>query len=186
MLKQPPFLESVGQTVAETFKPAADAVFRAAQARGVLWANHVLKSAPAATERLKAHTGRTLRVELEGAWNQPGPTVLAITPAGLLEQIDEGRVADLTLHVDASAPLEQAQRLARGEQPRVAIEGDAALAADVSWIIANVRWDVAADLERAFGPTAADVLVRAGGMAAEGARMAADGLRSVAQAFKKN
>ncbi|MCA0175998.1 MAG: hypothetical protein LCH73_06875 [Proteobacteria bacterium] len=185
MLKQPPMLESLSQTVSGAVKPAADAVFRAAQARGVLWANHVLKSAPAATQRLVPHAGRVLRVELEGAWNQPGPTVLAITPAGLLEQVDDAHAADLTLHVDASAPLDQAQRLARGEQPRVAIEGDAALAADVSWIIANVRWDVAADLERVFGPTAADVLVRAGGMAAEGARMAADGMRAVAAAFKR-
>jgi hypothetical protein len=36
--------------------------------------------------------------------------------------------------------------------PPVDIEGDAQLAGDVNWLMQNLRWDVAADLERLFPP----------------------------------
>ena len=68
-----------------------DLVLPAATARLILLANHVLSSAPAATERLKAHAGRALHIEVEG-WRLPLPTppalTLCITPAGLLGKMD--------------------------------------------------------------------------------------------------
>ena len=151
-------------------------VMPAATARFVLLANHVLASVPAATERLKAHAGRRLLIQTEG-WRlplpQPPALALLITPAGLLEAPEAGTPeapADLRLGVDMAQPLEGARRLAAGELPPVRVEGDATLAADVSWVIANVRWDVAADLERVFGPSVAEGLSRVGGHALAAAR----------------
>jgi ubiquinone biosynthesis accessory factor UbiJ len=154
--------------------PLTDLLWPAATARFVLLANHVLMSAPAATERLRAHAGRVLSLEPTG-WRLPLPVpptlVLRVTPAGLFEATDEGAaVPDLRLRVDASQPLDTALRVASGEQPSLQIEGDAALATDMNWLIANVRWDIAADLERVFGPAVADTLSRAGGQVASVAR----------------
>ncbi|MBN8488660.1 MAG: hypothetical protein J0M20_13180 [Burkholderiales bacterium] len=149
--------------------PLTDLVLPAAAARFVLLANHVLSAAPAATERLQARSGQSLRIEVEG-WRiplpPPPPLSLRITPAGLLEAmaIDEpGRDApDLQLRVDASQPLSAARSLAVGQVPAVHVEGDAALAADITWILANVRWDIAADLERVVGGPLGETVARAG------------------------
>jgi ubiquinone biosynthesis accessory factor UbiJ len=161
-------------------------VLPAATARFVLLANHVLTAAPVAPERLKAHVGRVLRIEVEG-WSlplpPPPPLALRITPAGLLEAVEaaealDGR-ADLRLRVDATDPLAAARRVATGQLPTVHIEGDVSLAADVNWVIANVRWDIAADLERVFGPAVADGLSRLGGSALNTLRAVAQGAASV-------
>ncbi|HEV8691648.1 MAG TPA: hypothetical protein VGQ91_15205 [Ideonella sp.] len=169
--------------------PVTDLLLPAATDRFVLLANHVLSSAPAATERLKAHTGRLLRVEVEG-WRfplpPPPPLVLRITPAGLFEApsaAEPAPEADLHLRVDASQPFEAARRVAGGELPPVQIEGDAALAADVGWVVTNVRWDIAADLERVFGPLVAGGLAQAGEKLAAAARTLAQGAASV---FRKS
>jgi len=167
--------------------PVTDLVLTAATARFVLLANHVLAAAPAATERLQAHQGRVLRVEVEG-WRLPLPTppalVLRISAAGLLEADETpadgvAAASDLRLRVDASEPLDVARRMATGELPPVQIEGDVGFAADVNWVIANVRWDVAADLERVFGPMVAHTLASAGEKAVAAARTLAQGVSSV-------
>jgi ubiquinone biosynthesis protein UbiJ len=49
-----------------------------------------------------------------------------------------------------------------GTPPAVQIEGDAQLAGDVNWLLQNLRWDVAADLERLFGPGVAHQIHQAG------------------------
>ncbi|MBQ0931753.1 hypothetical protein [Ideonella alba] len=149
--------------------PLTDLVLPAAAARFVLLANHVLTAAPVATDRLKVRQGRTLRVEVDG-WRiplpPPPPMTLRITPAGLLEAVaaDEPGAdqPDLRLRVDASQPLSAARSLASGQVPEVHVEGDAALAADITWILANVRWDIAADLERVVGGPLGDTVARAG------------------------
>lgn len=171
-------------------QPLTDLLLPAATSRFILLANHVLSAAPVAPERLKPHAGRVLRVEVSG-WRlpvpPPPPLTLRISPAGLLEapDADDTPVAsapatpDLRLTVDASDPLATARRLAAGEMPGVQIEGDVALAADVNWVIANVRWDIAADLERVFGPALADGLARLGDNAAAAFRAVAQGAASV-------
>lgn len=145
-----------------------DLLLPALSARFVLLANHVLASAPAATQRLVAHSGKSVQLDVEG-WSlpvlpAPPSLLLKITPAGLFEVPEAGQLPtapDLRLALDTSQPLENAKRLAAGEVPAVRIEGDAALAADMSWLLANVRWDITADLQKVFGPVAAEGFSRA-------------------------
>jgi ubiquinone biosynthesis protein UbiJ len=49
----------------------------------------------------------------------------------------------------------------------------------VNWVVANVRWDIAADLERVFGPVVAGGLAQAGEKLAATARTLAEGAASV-------
>ena len=140
----------------------------AAMRRTTLVLNHVLSSEPVATERLRPHAGR--RIELQPqAWPgllPPLPRLaFAVTPAGLLDWDADGAglQADLTVRFDASNPALLAARALSGETPAVDIQGDAQLAADVNWLLQNLRWDVEADLERALGPAAAHQIVRLGG-----------------------
>lgn len=149
----------------------------AVMTRVTLALNHVLGAEAVATARLQAHAGRSVRVRLDG-WPAllPPPPGLAfrVTPAGLLEWCgaDAGEVPDLMLKVDASNPALLLARLAAGERPTVAIEGDAGLAADVDWLVQNLRWDVAGDLEAVLGPVAAEQLARLGSALARGLRAA--------------
>jgi ubiquinone biosynthesis accessory factor UbiJ len=146
--------------------------------RLVLVVNHVLSGEPAATERLAPHAGRVLRLELEG-WPRllPAPPrlVFRITPAALIEWAgaDEAPVdADLVVRSDASNPAAMALRALAGETPALAIDGDAQFAADIDWLTRNLRWDVAADLERVFGPVVAHEVARLGSLLARGLRAA--------------
>jgi len=59
----------------------------------------------------------------------------------------------------------------KGGLPPMSIDGDGALAADVSWIAQNVRWDPAADAERFFGPTVAEGVSRASAQFAQAGEM---------------
>ena len=144
--------------------------------RATLLLNHVLSSEAVATERLRVHAGRSVVLSLAG-WPKllPPPPVLAwrVTPAGLLEWCAEpGATPDLAVQIDASNPALLAARALAGEPAAVQIEGDAQLASDVNWLIQNLRWDVAADLERFFGPLVAQQLAQLGRSAAAGLRAA--------------
>jgi ubiquinone biosynthesis protein UbiJ len=169
--------------------PVTDLLLPAATERFILLANHVLSSAPVATERLRVHRGRRLRIEVQN-WRlpvpPPPPLVLRVTPAGLLEAGgDEPAAAageasaELHLRVDAARPLEAARRAVTGELPPLQIEGDVAFAADVSWVAGNVRWDIAGDLERVFGPLVAGGLAQVGDKLVSTARTLAQGAASV-------
>lgn len=139
--------------------------------------NHVLASEAAATARLRPHAGRSLALALQG-WPAllPPPPVLAwrITPAGLLEWCgpDGASAPDLAVTMDAANPALLLTRALGGTPPSVQIDGDAQLAGDVNWLLQNLRWDVASDLERLFGPTVALPLVRVGSMLASALRTA--------------
>jgi ubiquinone biosynthesis protein UbiJ len=147
--------------------------------RLVLLANHVIAAEPVAVQRLLPHAGRVLRVELD-RWPGllPAPPVLAfrITPAGLVEWCSEAPPeADLRLTVDAANPAALA-----GEQPAMAIEGNAQFAAEVDWLTKNLRWDLAADLERVVGPGPAHEITRLGAMLVQGLRRAVQGAGAAA------
>lgn len=142
--------------------------------------NHVLRSEPAALARLGPHAGRELSVEL-GGW----PTLLPpappmrwrVTPAGMLEwcgSVAAQGGADLRVVVEAGNPAALLARALAGERPAVQVDGDAAFAADVGWLLQNLRWDVGADLERAFGPAVAGQLHQLARAFARGLRAALD------------
>jgi ubiquinone biosynthesis protein UbiJ len=104
-----------------------------------------------------------------------------ITPAGLLEWcgLEGPGFADLAVRVDASNPALLMSRALGGELPPVSVEGDALLAGDVNWLMQNLRWDVAADLERFFGPVVAQQLHRMGSAVAHAVRTAMQGAAQV-------
>jgi len=143
--------------------------------RATLWLNHVLGSEPVATHRLRPHAGRTIRLRFVG-WPAllPPPPVAAfkITPAGLLEWCggEEAGDAELTVSVDASNPALAFAQALTGERPKVEVSGDAAFAADLNWLVDNLRWDYEDDLARVVGPVPARELVRLASGAANGLR----------------
>jgi ubiquinone biosynthesis protein UbiJ len=148
------------QSVRELLLPAA-------QRRLVLLANHVLSREPAAVERLRPHAGRVVRLEVthQPAWAPAlPPLVLVVTPAGLCDLADaaQGEAPDLRLGLSAEQPALWLAAAAGGTRPAAEIEGDAALAADVSWLFDNLRWDVEADVAALIGPVAAHLVAEAG------------------------
>lgn len=150
--------------------------------------NHVLAGEPVAVERLRPHSGRTLELMVEH-WPSllPAPPVMAfrITPAGLLEWCGLGHDAsvDLAVRLDGSNPALLVARALAGDMPPLAVDGNAQLAADVNWLVQNLRWDVAADLERLFGPVAAQQLHRLGRALASALRAAVQGATAVGGMF---
>jgi ubiquinone biosynthesis protein UbiJ len=84
------------------------------------------------------------------------------------------------VRVDAANPLLLMARAMAGDKPSVSIDGDAQLAGDVNWLLQNLRWDVAADLERLFGPAVAYPLQRLGSALARALRAALQGASGLA------
>ena len=159
--------------------------------RLTLLLNHVLAAEAVATARLVPHAGRRVRVELQSwpGWLPPAPRlVFLITPAGLLDWMaassDAEQAADLTVRVQASNPVNLAMRAMSREALPVEIDGDAQLAADVDWLIKNLRWDMAADLERAFGPVLAHQLHGLGAGLAQGVKSALQGAGALAERWR--
>ena len=133
--------------------------------RLVLVVNHVLAAEPAAVQRLMPHRGRVLRLDLlqlPRLLPAPPPLAFVITPAGLVEWCREPADADLRVRLDAANPAALAFQAVTGNMPPLVIEGDAQLATDVDWLLKNLRWDVADDLEKRFGSTVAQQLHRLG------------------------
>lgn len=151
--------------------------------RLVLVVNHVLSREPQALARLLPHQGRVLRLELLQLPRllQPAPPLaFRVTPAGLVEWCREPVEADLRVRLDAANPAALALQMVGGSMPALDIEGDAQLAADVDWLLKNLRWDVADDLQRLFGPVAAQEIHRLGALLARGLGAALQGAAVVA------
>jgi ubiquinone biosynthesis accessory factor UbiJ len=157
--------------------------------RLTLLLNHVLASEAVATERLRPHSGAVLAVTLQN-WPTllPPPPALAwrVTPAGLLDWCGAEPSPTPTLHVqiDAGNPALLLTQALAGEQPRVQIEGDAQLAGEVNWLLQNLRWDVAADLERLFGPTVAGPLHQLGRVLSRALQAALKGAASLGDTLR--
>jgi ubiquinone biosynthesis accessory factor UbiJ len=144
--------------------------------RLTLLLNHVLAGEPAARDRLRPHIDRILRIEMLD-WPKLLPAVpdacFRITPAGLLEWCEPKSAMgapELLLSIDASNPALMLFRGVAGERPRVDVRGDATFAADVSWLIDNLRWDVRDDLARIVGPAWAERIGNLGQAIAAGLR----------------
>lgn len=133
------------------------------QNRIVLFLNHVLMQEPQAQERLRRQAGKPVRLQ----WGEIHLS-LAATPAGLLERVMPDVQPDLRVTLTQSSPLAMAQALMAGQKPGVDIQGDVQLAAEVAWLVDNVRWDVEEDLSRVVGDAAAHTLIRVARTAAQG------------------
>ena len=142
------------QSLLGSFKPP-EWVVDELQNRVVLFLNHVLMQEPQAQERLKRQKGKPVKVQ----WGEIHLT-LAATPAGLLERSPAGVAPELTVTLTQTSPFALAQSVIAGEKPGVDIQGDVQLAAEVAWLVDNVRWDVEEDLSRFLGDAAAHTLVR--------------------------
>ena len=125
------------------------------QNRLVLFLNHVLMQEPAAQDRLKRQKGKPVRVQ----WGDFHLT-LAPTAAGLLERCSPGAKPELSVTLTQTSPLELAQSVLAGQKPGVDIQGDVQLAAEVAWLVDNVRWDVEEDLSRVVGDATAHTIAR--------------------------
>jgi ubiquinone biosynthesis accessory factor UbiJ len=114
--------------------------------RLVLLLNHILQQDNEAMQRLARQKGRVVKF----AWQQYG---IALTPTavGLLAVASMDEKPDLLLEVTDSVLPEIGQKLVRGDKPNVRIEGDIQLAAEVQWLVQNVKWDFEDDLARVVG-----------------------------------
>lgn len=156
---------------------------REALARTTLLINHVLHAEPEATRRLKTQVGRSVQLAWRawpGLLPAPPQPRWDITPAGLLDLVEPeaggpGGGAECTLTVTLDA-ADLARWLASGApgRPPMDIRGDAALAAEVSWLADNLRWDIEDDLARLIGDAPAHQVAQIG-------RTLADALRRFLQ-----
>lgn len=169
-MKQPPFLLPPVEALRSLLGalPAPPAWLQdEGRNRLVLLLNHILQQEPAAMDRLRRQAGKTVQARW-GQWS----IWLQATPAGLLAVAPEGDAADLQLGINEPSPLELARVMLSGGKPPVAIQGDVQLAADVAWLVDNVRWDLEEDLSRWLGDAPAHALV-------QWAQAAAAGLKGV-------
>lgn len=145
----------------------ADAASNAVLERATLLVNHVLAGEPVAQQRLRVHAGRCIRLRYVG-WPKllpPMPQMaFRVTPAGLVEWCGSQSPVepDLSVSIDASNPALLAAQTLVGERPRIEVSGDAAFAADVNWLIDNLRWDIEDDLAGVVGPLPARQLAQFG------------------------
>lgn len=139
----------------------------ALQDRLVLLINHVVSREPIAAQRLKPLAGRGLVVHLAG-WPTLLPAapdlVLGVTPAGLFERLDAPPpgAGGLRIEIDASNPAKLALGAFTGEAPTVGVQGDAAFAGEMHWLMDNLRWDIEDDLAGIVGPLPARQLAQFG------------------------
>lgn len=112
-------------------------------------ARHLLSQAQWARTRLAEHAGKQLRVELPMA-----NVLLRITADGDVESGESAAAHDLmvTLPPNSVAKLPFDRDAAWREAK---IDGDMELAAAISYLVANLRWDYEDDLSRVVGDVAA-------------------------------
>src|SRR6187431_248613 len=129
-----PFLDGLFDKLTSSLQPPGWAIDEI-QRRLVLLLNHVLMQEPQACERLARQSGRLVQAH----W-RVFVLRLAATPAGLLELAPAEAVPDLTLTLTDESPLGLAQAAVRGDKPPIRIAGDVQFAAEINWLVDNVRW----------------------------------------------
>lgn len=159
-----PFLDGLVDRLGQSLQPPAWVVDEI-QRRVVLLMNHVLMQEPEAQARLARQSARVL----EANWRAFSMRLVA-TPAGLLDLASPASVPDLTLQITEASPWSLTQAALRGDKPPVRIAGDVQFAAEVNWLVDNVRWDLEEDLARLVGDAPAHAVGRT-------ARSVADALR---------
>lgn len=147
-----PFLDDLFSRLSGGLQPPAWMVDEV-QRRMVLLINHVLMQEPEAQARLARQRGRVLQAQ----WRSFVVRLVA-TPAGLLDVAPPATQPDLTLTVTETSAWGLAQAALRGDKPPVTIAGDVQFAAEVNWLVDNVRWDLEEDLSRLVGDAPAHVV----------------------------
>ena len=158
------FLDSIFDRVTSGPQPPQWLVHEVHQ-RAVLFINHVLMQEPEAMERMRRQKGSVALVQ----WRAYSMALL-VTPAGLFNVAPEGVSPDLRLEVTELSPLALAQSALRGDKPAIRIEGDVQLAAEINWLVDNVRWDVEEDLARLIGDAPAHQVAQVARRAAQALR----------------
>lgn len=124
------------------------------QRRVVLLINHVLTQEAEAQARLARQAGKSVHA----GW-RAFTMRLKATPAGLFEVVaDDGTPADLALTLTETSPWQLAQSALKGDKPPVHISGDVQFAAEINWLVENVRWDLEEDIARIIGDAPAHAI----------------------------
>lgn len=133
----------------------------------VAFANHVLESAPWASDKLTAHAGKTALFEVF-----PGRIAIEVAADGSLLPAPAEAAPAVTIRLTHLTLLEV---LTDGEKAwrKADIAGDTDFAAVISQVAANVRWDVEEDLSKVVGDIAAHRMAQAGRAAAAWPKQAA-------------
>ena len=129
--------------------------------------NHVLRSAPAALERLRVHAGRTVAFHV-------GPATLAFTvqTTGEVTAALPGSARDLEVRISPFL----LPRLAAGEEAafrEIEMQGDMELAQEISFLFRHLTWDFEEDLAQVVGDIPAHRLAEAARGAGRWSREAA-------------
>lgn len=117
--------------------------------------NRVLRDYPLARERLAAHGGKTIAMTVG-----PASGRLRVTSAGEVEPVGEGATDDAAVSFDI--PLSLLPKLAAADDSAyhaVKFSGDSELAALLSELVRNLKWDVEEDLSKLVGDVAAHRIV---------------------------
>lgn len=163
------------QNLLDSFQPPAWVVDEV-QNKVVLLLNHVLLQEPQAQDRVRRQKGKSARM----VWGKFEMTLQA-SPAGLLERVAQvGAGADLTVVLTEVGLPAVLEKVARGDKPAVNIEGDVQLAAEVAWLVDNLRWDVEEDLSRLIGDAPAHTLCKAAAVAGAAVKAFAGRVRPAA------
>lgn len=171
-----PFLDGLFGRLAGNLQPPVWLVDEI-QRRLVLLLNHVLMQEPEAQARLARQSGRVV----EAQW-RIFTIRLAATPAGLLDLAPATARPDLTLTLTEESPWQLTQAALRGDKPPVRIAGDVQFAAEINWLVDNVRWDIEEDLSRLVGDAPAHAAGSALRRMAQALRQFAGGAAAAAPA----
>lgn len=115
----------------------------------LVFSHHLLKEAQWARERLAEHAGKQVKIDYV-LWT----SLLRIDEDGYVSAGDPGTPAAMAITLTPIAVAKWlADRKAGWREARV--EGDMDLAAAVSHVMANLRWDYEEDLSRVVGDIAA-------------------------------
>jgi ubiquinone biosynthesis protein UbiJ len=147
-----PFLDGLADKISASLQPPAWVVDEV-QHRMVLFINHVLMQEQEAQARLARQKGRVVQAQ----WRS-FTIKFEATPAGLLDIAPITAKPDLMLTVTDESPFTLAQAAVRGDKPSVRIEGDVQLAAEINWLVDNLRWDIEEDLSRVIGDAPAHAM----------------------------
>ena len=116
-------------------------------------ANHILRSAPLAMERLARHAGRTVAVHVGPAtWAFTIQTTGEVTPAlpGVSRDLQVRLSPFLLPRLAAGDP---------GAAAQIEMQGDTALAEEIAFLARHLDWDAEEDLAKVVGDIAAHRIV---------------------------